>query len=439
MIIQRLIRLLTLVSLVATAGCSSLTSKQNGNAKNSIDSLYADATPKRTALKIGESIELYSTSYDSSREINVYLPDNYSQSNEPFSVLYVLDSNQWFLHAISLEKLLSGYKYTPRLIIVGINTNDDNRFAFFKDKEKLSGFLKNDVIPFIDQNYTTNKERILFGWQFAAAFALEELLSKHQLFHGYIAASPFPIDDLYPLYEGLLEDSNKQSPYLLFTASEDEQIVKQKADELYKILEKSTREDWIWDYRTLHSRDLRSASHRFTPIESLYIGLREFYYLYSVLEFNNLEQYFELGGYPFVQSYYKQRAARHGFNEHIPAEGMFNLMKMAIDADNVLVAKSMITRLVPVGLINKDDSYWPKYYAGFFMKNKEYAVAEKLYRLILEHHESTPDLYHKLSNSLLLQGKLIESRALLRKAYELSVELDDKNIETYRNLLEQIE
>ena len=37
-------------------------------------------------------------------------------------------------------------------------------------------------LPYVDENYRTTSERILFGWEFAGAYVIESLISKPEFF-----------------------------------------------------------------------------------------------------------------------------------------------------------------------------------------------------------------------------------------------------------------
>ena len=55
---------------------------------------------------VGSNIQIQSKVLNQEREIQVYLPDGYEESEKSFPVLYLLDGQRYFLHGVSLLKSL---------------------------------------------------------------------------------------------------------------------------------------------------------------------------------------------------------------------------------------------------------------------------------------------------------------------------------------------
>lgn len=125
-----------------------------------------------SSIVIGENHILKSNSLNQNREIQIYLPPAYHESSvKSYPVLYVLDGQEYFLHGIAYQDMLRFKDKTPPFIIVGIKTDRKlRRTLFYKESEKFKSFLSEELIPYVDNNYRTEKEteRLYFGWEMAA-------------------------------------------------------------------------------------------------------------------------------------------------------------------------------------------------------------------------------------------------------------------------------
>ena len=71
---------------------------------------------------VGSSLLIQSKIMNDEREIQIFLPDGYEDSDITYPVLYILDGQRYFLHAVSLQKSFIEFKQTAEFIIVGIST-----------------------------------------------------------------------------------------------------------------------------------------------------------------------------------------------------------------------------------------------------------------------------------------------------------------------------
>lgn len=148
-------------------------------------------------------------SSNTGRNYDLYIrfPAEYAQHpTEKYPVLYVLDG-QWDLKL--LDSIYGGLFYdgfVPEMIIVGVTYSGDNpdyeslRAIDYTltagpspsgDAPKFLAFLKEELIPFIEENYRVeSSERMLMGHSFGGLFTLYALFTEPELFNGYVAASP---------------------------------------------------------------------------------------------------------------------------------------------------------------------------------------------------------------------------------------------------------
>lgn len=162
----------------------------------------ADGAP----IQSGISYTLRSDVLDDERQINVWLPPDYSRSEASYTVLYLLDGalDQDFHHIAGLAQLGSlSWTYGP-LIVVGIQTKDrraeltphasDARYlqAFPQNggAESFRRFLETEVLPFVEDRFRVGPRRAVMGESLAGLFVVDTLLDQPSLFNDYIAISP---------------------------------------------------------------------------------------------------------------------------------------------------------------------------------------------------------------------------------------------------------
>jgi len=137
------------------------------------------------------------------RELIVHLPNNYHQNTAiHYPVYYLLDGQRNFSHAVGTLDLLSQDGKAQEMIIVAIkNTHRTRDFTPTYDESYnewgISGgadnfldFLEQELIPYVNKNYRTNKFKILSGHSLGGLFAVYALQTRPQLFQALFAFSP---------------------------------------------------------------------------------------------------------------------------------------------------------------------------------------------------------------------------------------------------------
>ena len=162
----------------------------------------AAAQTKKEPFNIGEKIRLRSDVLEEDRDILVYLPQDYDQSEENYPVLYLLDGEWHFIHTSGIVQFLARPRVekTPKMMVVAvINTSRGRDFSpstwpgcrtYTGGADDFIQFLKNELIPFIERNYRTQAKKILAGHSLAGTFTLYTFLTQPDIFDSYIALSP---------------------------------------------------------------------------------------------------------------------------------------------------------------------------------------------------------------------------------------------------------
>lgn len=387
----------------------------------------------QTTISTGVRHAIQSAVFHTQRELQIYVPDGYETSDKSYPVLYLLDGQRWYFQAVSYQRLFQEYSYTPDFIVVGINTNDSGRYGFFQNSEKLTEFLSKDIIPYVETNFRTANERLIFGWQFAGAFVVRSLLSKPELFSGHIAASPIPING--SLLENLTSDLSDNS--LFIATSHVENQVNIGVDDFVGKLENRTT-SLKWKYLLTEFEDISSFGHRTTPLSALYHGLRFYFSDYPFLEFDNVDDFYALGGFGYVQSYYENRANKYGLSNDIPQEGMFFLLRLGLNENEYSVFKTFMTEFIENGVVNRVNMGWGMRYAEFSLQNDDYEMAESILEILMTRFPDNARPVNGMGKVQLAQGNRRDARKFFKSAVDLAEKNNDRRLEQYQADLDEL-
>lgn len=176
---------------------------------NNINAQEEAKINSKSALIIGDKLEIKSKILNENRILNIYLPNGYSNNSiKKYPVIYLLDGsiNEDFIHISGLVQFgsFSWINMIPETIVIGISNIDRKRDFTFptsikRDKkdfpttgesEKFIHFIEKELQPLIVKNYKTNGTKTLIGQSLGGLLATEILFKKPNLFDNYIIVSP---------------------------------------------------------------------------------------------------------------------------------------------------------------------------------------------------------------------------------------------------------
>ncbi len=214
------------------------------------------------------------------RKLIIYLPDDYYTSENHYPVLYLLDGGTHFHHATGAVNFLSQYGIIPDMIVVSIINVDRNRdFSPVHDEsiptsggaEKFLGFVSEELIPSLDSDYRTTGFNVLMGHSFGGTFAVYALLTKPDVFDGYIAISPYlQFADNYLVKESMaaLKPFERSRKYFYMTVG-DEPDYFDPLEAFSSTMEQKTNGTVDFQFVKMLSED-----HASVPYISLFNGIR---------------------------------------------------------------------------------------------------------------------------------------------------------------------
>ena len=328
---------------------------------------------------VGENITIESTVLKASKNIQVYLPNDYHESNINYPVVYLLDGQRFFLYGVSLYQSFSAFDTAPDFIVVGITNNEATRMrTFSSDRAEFLDYLKSELIPYVDENYRTSNKRLLFGWAYAGGFGVESFMKFPQLFDGYILSSPYPVESKIDRFSKFLKNNKDLSTFLYYSSYKEENGVREGTTALNKLLdEEKTRLRWYF-------KDLKGEQHRSTPYTTIYHGILSYFNFYQDLHLSTLDELNKLGGLAYFNDYYQTRHKLYGKDLEPPTFSKYSLLRLAIKAKEFETFKKFHEEFGGDKLTKQLRVSWAFIVAEFYLSNGDKKEARNIFQIILE-------------------------------------------------------
>jgi predicted alpha/beta superfamily hydrolase len=338
----------------------------------SFQSIAFANTAKNVPITVGELFTLPSKVLEQERSFQVYLPASYHQSTQKYPVLYVLDGQKFFTNAVAIQQSLGSPDTLPEMIVVGIvNKRRIRRTLLGDEEEKFQQYLSDEVLPFIDSQYRTSQERILFGWEMGAYFASSYFFHEQQLFSGAIVSNGANVsDEKLRQFNKLNKTKNK---YLYITNSIQDIYTIQGSEELSEQLSSQVNVNLNWKYQKFNNENHSSLAY-----VSMYEGLKYYFHNYDLLRFHSIEQFNNLGGLDYVKEYSAKRSKRFGLPEGISYRTKHNLMWLSMNKDNYEYFNKFrmeFNDLFTTGMYVKP--YWLNKFGRFHLKHGNIKLAKE--------------------------------------------------------------
>ncbi len=217
----------------------------------------------------------YSHAVQDNFTIYVGLPRNYDpEGSDQYHTMYLLDGDWYFDGSHwrmpdngvkGIVRTLSYNKLIPESIVVGIGYPEENNRGrdFLQNYNNFYAFLKNELIPFIDENYNTDVTgRTLIGHSDGAFFTLHAFFQcgkPDNPFTNFIAISGdfTKVNDVLFAEEMALHQRSKVVPASLYMAvggQEEERFISSNR-QMAEILEKRDYKDFRITFKEYYGLD----------------------------------------------------------------------------------------------------------------------------------------------------------------------------------------
>ncbi|MEX0315689.1 MAG: alpha/beta hydrolase-fold protein [Allomuricauda sp.] len=272
-----------------------------------------------------EEISFSSQVLKEKRPILISKPTLYEGSTERYFVVYVLDGNLNTGFTSGIAELLyqSGF---PRLLVVGIpSTYRDRDLTPTAYGETTSGggadnflrFLKEELIPYVDENYRTHDFKVLIGHSFGGLFATHTLYTDPDIFNAYVAITPTVVYDNF--YSGnklrtFLREKNTLPTSFFFSVGNEPNLEGDAVFHLNELFKKEAPSDLNWKFEYY-----QKENHSTTPLIATLDGLR-FTFQDLVLE----DEVVKTKGLEYLKTYYANLKNKYDIPIKVPQRTLMN-------------------------------------------------------------------------------------------------------------------
>ena len=359
------------------------------------------AQEKEEDIKLGKLIRFQSNILNEERQIMVSLPNGYFQTTTKYPVLYLLDGRGHYLHASSTVQFLSRNGRIPQMIVVAVVNVDRTRdFTPTKTEnrpssggsEKFIRFLKDELFPMIEGKYRTVPYRLLEGHSLGGMFSLHVLFNHPEMFQAHFAMSPYIMWDnnfvLNEITEKLKQPMSFKN-YIYITLGDEPGYV-EPLGKFTSMLETKDVSGLEWHYEVM-----KNDNHGTVPLKSLYSGLETLYKDWQI------KRALADQGIKAVEEHYKKLSDRFGYRVEIP--------------ENTLNAMG---------------------YRAMGQKNNALAIEFFLHNVKL--YPESANVYDSLGEGYESAGKLDLAKQNYEKAVQRGTELNDNNLEIYKEHLDKV-
>ncbi|MEM8998843.1 MAG: alpha/beta hydrolase-fold protein [Bacteroidota bacterium] len=381
-------------------------------------------------VDIGERHLIKSELLQQNRVLDIYLPSSHQTSQKKYPVLFILDGQWHFANGVAIQKSLRVPDRLPEMIVVGIHSENPLRLTLFgNEREKFLSFLQEEVIPYINANFKATDERILFGWEAAAIFSGYAILHKSQLFNGAIMTNGAYVTQ--QMIEEFLELDPMAERYL-FIANTDKDIYSVRGSDAFaELLGNKAPATLIWKYEKFNDE-----IHESLPYLALYHGLNHYFHNYQSLVFANIEEFHNLGGIPYLKSYYLKRGKRFGLDPKIDNSVKNALIWLSWNRDDFESFQFFMDAFKDVLTTKRYTSaYWQNRFGQFYLKHGDYENAIHYFKIGISQYPERSwlaKMHNGLGKAYFKKGNQKLAKSNLKKAMEIARKNKDAQFEDYK-------
>ena len=289
------------------------------------------------------------------RVVHVSLPPNYSVARRRYETTYLLDGHvrQFFditVAAAGYDVVAGSRDYaTPPQIVVGVDQRDRG-VDLGRNQELFTRFLAEELVPYIDREFRTNKYRTLIGHSLGGRFALMTFCRAPGVFPSVIAISAAggdstSADAVTRCLASAFGSPSTALRQLVLSAGDQEPRVLAGMERLRDFLRTSAPSHWRWT--TIEEKGL---GHTDTPMATIPPGIR-FIHDKSVWEMSSaLADSIEFGRIAdpegAVEAFYSTLGARVGVPTAPSLKWMLASTRVLVQRSDTAAAERAIRRLI---------------------------------------------------------------------------------------------
>ncbi len=367
--------------------------------------MQVHAAKKTDNITLGKKVTFHSKILKEDRALWIYPADALENKKTKRPVMFLLDGDGHFHHICGLVEGLKRNGLVSDMIIVALPNVDRNRDFLPKKIDRLptSGkadmfltFFKEELIPYMEQNYNTAPFRILFGHSYGGVFNFHALFKEPDLFSAHIAVSPslrYGDEMLIKNGREFFKKRKKFNKFLYYSIGGDESArMKNPANTMFDILKNSAPGDFDWHYRIFENEN-----HGTVPHITAYYALRKLFSGWNYKLPNDREK----TSFEGFLTHYKKLSEKYGY-EIKPSEAGINL------------------------------------FGYFFLRQKKFDKAIEVLTYNVKQHPDSANVYDSLGEAF--EGKNDFKSAIINyaKAVKIGKKKSDGNLNVFIKNLQRV-
>ena len=316
----------------------------------SISSQLMLAQADGEALEIGTYRKLHSEVLNKDRLLLVQLPDDYESTDKEYPVIIKLFGThpEYFAHINSTLDMLSSRGLIPPAIFIGVDQHGHGEVIppmvpstqYPHEGDKFLRFVKNELIPFIDENYRTNKFRILMGSFDCGLFGLYSLVNEPELFNVYLINSPDRYggsSQFLENIEGVIDSLDLINRFLNISYGAFEpEAIRQSTQKLIDYFEQKTPKGLLFSTNYLENPD--------------HDGLRPYIYckgsMLNIFHGYTCPAEIAAKGLDSLESYYNRYSEKLGYQIEIPVRTLDHSGNSLLGAGRLDEAEEVFKKMI---------------------------------------------------------------------------------------------
>ncbi len=400
-------------------------------------SLYCYGQSYNEKIGFIDTYKIESKYLDEERTIEIYLPPSYQKLKEKrYPVMYVMDGQEYFLHPVAYQRMLRFKDKSPEFVVVGINTDrKKRRRLLYEDANQFIRFLTEELIPHIDKNYRTlkEKERSYFGWEMAGGLGLEIFTQHQNTFNAFFIASPTHLtkERILALATNIVKNRSHKT-YLYFSKAPEETYIVQPLNKTDSILKVHNSSSIKWEMDNLLHED-----HYTTPLKTINNGLKAHFQDYNTLRFYSLKEFDQFGNLDHIKNYYQHRGNRYGISSNVHRTTKHFLLLNAMNENNFERFETY-AKVFREYFEDPTLEIWAIRFGDFFAKNGKEKEALDVYNSGLKKFPKSSAIYNAMGTFYKENGDYEKAKTHYKKAIALTDKSEKEKLRKYQNDLKKM-
>lgn len=322
------------------------------------------------------------------RILKIYLPDSFQEEDKnTYPVSVILDGEFLFDVYVANSKLFASRDKAPEQIVVGVFQNqNEERYSDCdysedtglpnQESSKFYGFIRDELLPYLDDNYPTSLFKTIMGNTLTANFANYFFLEGTPVFNAYICINPSFANGMHQKLESKSQSLITQYFYYLSGGDFNKTARTAGINDVHNLLKLSENPNFKYHYDDF-SNSTKTASIGQSVASGIGFTFKQFAAI-SQEEFDEEIANMEPGdAIEYLERKYVEIEYLYGSNVKIRESDIYKIEPIIIDklnGDYLEEFGKMIMRLYP-------DSPLGDYYIGLYYETGyEYKKALKHYK-----------------------------------------------------------